>query len=134
MKINSILIGLIMLLTLVRKYENENLDREHKETWYIYHIWLMIETSFNKLKNIETVIGESTGFLTKKKNRIRSIGAFDQMNAMKHGHRCGLFFFVPTRSMMKSLTNLTLLKLSQRMKMFMLLKQWLRDISNCLGS
>lgn len=67
MKINSILIGLIMLLTLVRKYENENLDREHKETWYIYHIWLMIETSFNKLKNIETVIGESTGFSTKKK-------------------------------------------------------------------
>lgn len=67
MKINSILIGLIMLLTLVGEYEIENLDREHKEAWYINHIWLMIETSFNKLKNIETVIGESTGFSTKKK-------------------------------------------------------------------
>ena len=123
-----------VIYSLVREYENGNLDRGHKEACYLSHIWFMIETSFDNLKNIETVIGESTSFsMKKKKKRTRSIGVFDQMNAMKHVYRYALIF-VPIISVIKSLTNLVLLNLGQRMKVFTVLKQWLRDILNRLGS
>lgn len=83
----------LVIFSLVREYENGNMDRPHNERWYQTHIWSMIEICFNKLEDIEAVSGESACLATKKrKNDTRIIGSISKTSRSKYGHKCDLIF------------------------------------------
>ncbi|KAG0975661.1 hypothetical protein G6F29_011371 [Rhizopus arrhizus] len=48
----------LVIFSLVREYENGNMNRPHNERWYQTHIWSMIESCFDKLEDIEAIGGE----------------------------------------------------------------------------
>lgn len=82
-----------VVYSLVREYENGNMDRPHHEAWYQSHIWSMIESCFDKLKNVEAVVGESACLGTKRrKNDKRHINAISPMPRLKSGYKCDLIF------------------------------------------
>ncbi|KAG1547275.1 hypothetical protein G6F46_009446 [Rhizopus delemar] len=83
----------LVVFSLVREYENGNMDRPHNEQWYQSHIWSMIEACFDKLEDIEAVGGESACLGSKKrKNEKRSIDAITKMPRLRYGHKCDLIF------------------------------------------
>jgi hypothetical protein len=58
-----------------------------------HHIWSMIETSFDRIENLEAVIGEPSNFENKnRKNKGRAIISLEAMPRMTYGHRCDLVF------------------------------------------
>lgn len=81
------------IYSLLREYENGNLERKHNEAWYQSHIWNMIETYFDRIENLEAVIGESSSFASKRrKNSRRAISSLEAMPRMACGYRCDLVF------------------------------------------
>lgn len=83
----------VVVFSLVREYENGNMDRYHNEQWYQSHIWSMIESCFDKLENIEAVCGESASLGSKKRmNEKRGIESITKATWLRYGHRCDLIF------------------------------------------
>lgn len=83
----------LVVYSLVREYENGNMNRFHNEQWYQSHIWSMIESCFDKLENIEAVCGESASLGSKKRmNENRGIESIAKATRSRYGHKCDLIF------------------------------------------
>ncbi|KAI9485246.1 MAG: hypothetical protein EXX96DRAFT_603610 [Benjaminiella poitrasii] len=81
------------IYSLLREYKNGNLERKHNEAWYQSHIWNMIEICFDRIENLEAVIGKPSSFASKReKNKGRAISSLEAMLRMSYGHRCDLVF------------------------------------------
>lgn len=52
---------------MLQEFESKNLERNHKEAWYQGHIWSMIETFFNRINNLDAVVGGSASMGSKKR-------------------------------------------------------------------
>lgn len=63
----------LVVFSLVREYENGNMDRYHNEQWHQSHIWSMIEFCFDELEDIEAVCGESASLGSKKRKNEREL-------------------------------------------------------------
>lgn len=53
--------------SMLQEFESRNLERNHKEAWYQGHIWSMIETFFNRINNLDAVVGGSASMGSKKR-------------------------------------------------------------------
>ncbi|KAI8638711.1 hypothetical protein BD408DRAFT_455639, partial [Parasitella parasitica] len=69
------------------------MKKPHLESWYQSHIWSMIETGFDALKDIGAVTGESVSHSSRKrKNANRHISSLETMDYMQFGHRLDMIF------------------------------------------
>ncbi|KAI9351864.1 hypothetical protein BD770DRAFT_445613 [Pilaira anomala] len=86
----------LVVSSLVREYENGDMDRCHNEQWYQSQIWSMIESCFDKLENIEAVCGESASLGIHHYQYLEPKGNTLYLKAdtidSKYDCRCGLMF------------------------------------------
>ncbi|KAG0899585.1 hypothetical protein G6F33_013194 [Rhizopus arrhizus] len=81
------------IYSLLREYEAGSLNKEHREAWYMAHVWHSIDTVFNGEDEITVLRGETnSSSSSKRKNKDRSIAAVEPLERKKIGKKCDMIF------------------------------------------